>query len=253
MAMKIETASGLLCLILIGFPGIARAQARDDAHSIFDLTNQDRQHHGLAALRWDKALAGAAQAHAERMVRERTLSHQYPGEAELTGRAAAAGAHFRSIAENIAMGPTPQSIEQEWMHSLAHRTNILDSKMNALGVAVVKEGGYLYAVEDFEQASEELGRDQVERRVRELLSAQNVDPSAPAAPAEQACSMSRGVPEGTNARSIMRFETPDLSQLPSQVEQQIRAGDFKKAAVGACTPGSSQANFTTYRVAIVFY
>jgi hypothetical protein len=41
--------------------------------------------------------------------------------------------------------------------------------------------------------------------------------------------------------------------LPSQVAQQIRSGDFKKAAVGACAPKPGQENFTTYSVAILFY
>jgi Cysteine-rich secretory protein family len=244
---------GVVCLALLGTAGFARAQAQDDARRVFDLTNQDRLQRKLPALRWDGALAAAAQAHAERMVREGTLSHRYPGEPELLERAASAGAHFRAITENVAMGPNPDSIEREWMQSTAHRTNILDPKMDAIGVAVMRRGGYFYAVEDFEQSSEELTRGQVEERVRELLRAQHVDPSAPAEPAEQACSMVRGVPQGTSARSIVRFETPDLSQLPSQVTQQVRGGDFSKAAVGACAPGPSQASFTTYRIAIVFY
>jgi hypothetical protein len=229
------------------------ARAQDDARRVFDLTNEDRQQQGLERLRWNDALAAAARGHADRMVRERGLSHQYPGERELTERAALAGAHFRTIAENIAMGPSAESIEREWMHSTAHRTNIVDPKMNALGVAVVREGGSLYAVEDFAQTSEALSRAEVEARVRELLSGQNVDGTAAAGPAEQACAMERGIPEGVSARSIVRFQTPDLSQLPSQVAQQIRAGDFRKAAVGACAPGPREANFTMYRVAILFY
>jgi hypothetical protein len=244
---------GLSCLALLGIAGLASAQAQDDARRIFDLTNQDRQQQGLQPLRWDAALAAAAQAHADRMVRQRALSHQYDGEPALIDRAASAGAQFRAIAENIAMGPNPQGIEHQWMHSTPHRTNILDPKMDALGVAVAEQGGYLYAVEDFAQSSEALTREQVEHRVQELLRAQNVDPSAAAGPAEQACSTSRGIPEGTNARSVVRFETPDLSQLPAQVMQQIRGGDFKKAAVGACAPGTSQTSFTTYRVAILLY
>ena len=232
---------------------LANAHSQDRARRIFELTNQDRQEHGLHALRWDAALAAAAQAHADRMAREPALSHQYSGEPELMARAASAGAHFQAIAENIATGPNPQSIEQEWMHSTAHRTNILDPRMNAIGVAIAERGGSLYAVEDFAQSSEALNLEQVEQRVRELLRAQNVDPSAPAGPAEQACSMGHGIPQGSNARSIIRFETPDLTQLPSQVAQQIRGGDFRKAAVGACAPQPAQANFTTYRVAILFY
>jgi Cysteine-rich secretory protein family len=235
------------------FSCLVTAHAQSAARRIFDLTNQDRQEHGLPALRWDAALATAAQAHADRMAREPGLSHQYSGEPELMTRAASAGAHFQAIAENIAMGPSPQSIEREWMHSTAHRTNILDPRMNAIGIAVVERGGPLYAVEDFEQSSEALTPEQVEQRVRELLRAQNVDPSAPAGPAEQACSMGHGIPQGSNARSVIRFETPDLTQLPGQVAQQIRGGDFRKASVGACAPQPSQANFTTYRVAILFY
>ena len=241
----------LLAALLIA--PATHAQPQGTARRILDLTNQDRQEHGLPALRWDAPLAASAQAHADRMAREPALSHQYSGESELMTRAASAGAHFQAIAENIAMGPSPQSIEQGWMHSSAHRTNILDPRMNAIGIAVAERGGSLYAVEDFDQSSEVLTREQVEQRVRELLRAQNVDPSAPAGPAEQACSIDRGIPQGSNARSIIRFETPDLTQLPSQVAQQIRGGDFRKAAVGACAQQPAQANFTTYRVAILFY
>ncbi len=92
------------------------------------------------------------------MLREPNLSHQYPGEPDLMTRAAHAGAHFRAIAENIALGPTPDSLENQWMHSTPHRTNILDPKMNALGVAVLRRGPNLYAVEDFAQTNEALTR-----------------------------------------------------------------------------------------------
>jgi hypothetical protein len=128
--------------------------------------------------------------------------------------------------------------------------------MNAIGIAVVQRGATLYAVEDFAQSSEVLTREEVEQRVAALLRAQNVDPTAPAAPAEQACALGHGIPLGTSVRSIVRFETPDLSRLPSQVTIQIRGGDFRKAAVGACAPQpsqASQASFTTYRVAILLY
>jgi len=223
------------------------------ARQIFALTNQDRQEHGLPALRWDAALASAAQAHVQLMVQQGALSHQFPGEPALTTRAASAGAHFQAIAENVAVGENPKGIERGWMHSTPHRTNILDPRMNAIGVAVAQRGASFYAVEDFAEASEVLTRNQVEQRVRELLRAQNVDPSAPSGPAEQACSMAHGIPQGLNVRSIVRFETPDLAQLPVQVAQQIRSGDFRKAAVGACPPQSTQGSFTTYRVAVLFY
>ncbi len=243
--------STMALVIMMAQPSRVRAQGFDSAiQQVFALTNRDRQEQGLPPLRWDPALAAAAQAHADRMTQERMLSHQYPGEADLSTRAAKAGAHFQAIAENIATGPDPRAIEEEWMHSTPHRTNILDPRMSAIGIAVAGRGGSLYAVEDFEQASEALNRAQVEQRFRALLGAQNVDASAPAEVAEQACA-SHGIPQG--ARSIVRFQTPDLSQLPDQVRSQIRARDFRRAAVGACDPDPGQASFTTYRIAILFY
>ena len=230
---------------------LLRAQTDSDARRVFTLTNQDRQEQGLPLLTWNPALAAAAEAHAQRMLREPSLSHQYSGEMDLMTRAARAGAHFRAIAENIAIGPTPDSLENQWMHSTPHRTNILDPKMNALGVAVLRRGPNLYAVEDFAQANEALTLSQVEQRLRTLLHDQGVDAGLPATSAENACPSASGTPAG--ARSVVRFQTPDITHLPSQVIQVIHSHDFRKAAVGACTPTASQAEFTTYRVAIVFY
>lgn len=231
----------------------AHPQGLNDARVIAQLANQDRQENGLPPLQWDDSLAAAAQTHGQLMVRERALSHQFSGEPELAARAASAGAHFQAVAENIALGPNPESIERGWMHSPGHRANILDPHMTAIGVAVIARDGALFVVEDFDESSQALSIPQVEQRVRELLRSRNVDASAPSGPAEQACAMSRGIPPGSNVRSIVRFETPDLSRLPTEADQQIRGGNFRKAAVGACTPDMSQTSFTRYRVAILFY
>lgn len=230
----------------------AQASAQPLAQQVFALTNQDRTAHGLPSLQWSEALAHAAQAHAQMMAQEPSLSHQYPGEPALMDRARLAGVHFQTIAENIAIGWSASQIEDGWMHSPPHRKNILDPALNALGVAVVRRGGQIYAVEDFAETAQALSVQQVEERVRTLLRGYRVDASAPAGPAEQACRMWRGLPPGTNSRAVVRFETSDLSQLPSAVTQEIRSKDFTRAAVGACLPPAGNA-FTTYRVAILFY
>jgi hypothetical protein len=248
-------AARSLILSLLLVPGLAvEAHPQENpAQRIFELTNQDRLQLGLPALRWDAALARAAEAHAARMAERRTITHQFPGEPELMERASAAGAHFQAVAENVAVGPSPGSIDNGWMHSPGHRANILDPKSNALGVGVVERDGYLYAVEDFDESSEQLTYGQVEARVRELLRQQGVDATAPAAAAEEACRMQGGFPGGARVRSIVRFETADLSHLPSEVMQQLRGGDRGRAAVGACAPDPGQASFTRYRVAVLFY
>lgn len=222
------------------------------ARQIFSLTNQDREEHGLPALQWSAALARSAEAHDRIMARQSDLSHDYPGEPDLLARAREAGVHFRTLAENIANGWSAEQVNTAWMHSPPHRRNILDPRLNALGVAVVQRGSRLYAVEDFAATAETLNLRQVEERVRALLRNADVDASAAAGPAEQACRMWRGLPRGTAARSVVRFQTSDLTRLPGAVIQEIRSKGFARAAAGACPPPQGE-DFTMYRVAILFY
>src|SRR5271163_2492784 len=74
-----------------------------EATALMQATNEDRAQQGLGPLKWDPALARAAQRHAELMVRQGALSHQYAGEAELVKRVSDEGAHFREVAENLAV------------------------------------------------------------------------------------------------------------------------------------------------------
>ncbi|GGG91482.1 hypothetical protein GCM10011586_02580 [Silvibacterium dinghuense] len=225
----------------------------DKAHRILELTNQDRAEHGLQPLIWDDALAQAAQAHTDRMAQEKSLSHQYPGEPPITDRASQAGARFQAIAENTAMGGDARAIEKEWMNSTPHRTNILDPQMDHIGIGVAEKGGYLFATEDFSRAAEILTTAQVEDKVAALLKAQNIDASMAHDDAEKACAGQGAIPAGSPIRSIVRFQTTDLSQLPSQVATRLGSGQYTRAAVGACPPTPQPGNFTSYRVAILLY
>jgi hypothetical protein len=242
------------CVIICAW---TRVDAQNDyaraAHNIFELTNHDRLAQGLRPLRWNAALAAAAQDHAERMAGESYLSHEYPGEGDVGARAARAGAHFQAIAENIATGPNDEAIESEWMHSAPHRRNILDPQMNALGIGVVERRGTLYAVEDFDDASEALTAGQAENRVGALLRKEGIEPLASREAAEEACATGSGYPKYGTGRLVIRFDTPDLRQLPEQVAAEIRGRDYRKASVAVCTNGEKQGSFTTYRVAIVLY
>jgi hypothetical protein len=234
------------------FAPMLHAQSDPKAAKILELTNQDRQEHGLQPLKWNDALADAASKHAQLMAESKDLSHQYPGEDDVSARAAQSGAHFQAIAENIAVGYSPEAIEKEWMKSVPHRTNILDPQMNTIGIAVAEHKGYLYAVEDFANASEQVAPDAIEHKIGDLVRAQGVDTSGPSEEAKQACRMRDGMPQGSTAKGVIRFQTPDLTQLPPQVADRLRSGGFTKAAVGAC-PSQATGNFTTYRVAILLY
>ena len=220
---------------------------------VMDLANADRAQQGLAPLKWDPALAQAAADHAQLMAQQPALSHQYPGEADLVTRGGVAGAHFRSIAENVALAPSPEALEKEWMNSAPHRANILNPAMNTIGVGLVKRGGNYYAVEDFADGVSQLGPEQIEQKIGQLLQQQGLQLAAFTQDARQTCEMDHGSAGGSAPRFIMRWEGTDLSRLPEVLEQKIATHQYHKAAVGACDSGNPSQGFTTYKVAVMLY
>jgi hypothetical protein len=231
---------------------VGYAQSRE-ATELMRATNEDRAQQGLGPLKWDAALARAAQRHAELMVGRGALSHQYSGEADLVTRVGQQGAHFRVVAENLAVAPNPGAVETEWMHSPPHRRNILDARLNEIGIGLVRQGGNLWAVEDFSAGVAAIGSSQIEHTIGPLLSERGVRPGGDVAAARQTCAMEHGSAGGVRPKFIMRWQGSDLSRLPGVLEQQISTGRFRTAAVGACDTGNGQPGFTTYRLAVLLF
>jgi hypothetical protein len=224
-----------------------------DVSELLTLTNQDRAAQGLGPLRWSSELAQAAQLHDERMVQRNDLQHQFPDEPDVSTRAGQAGAHFRAVAENIALGPNAADIEKQWMHSTMHRTNILDPEMNIIGIALVHHRGEVWAVEDFAHAVEALGPPEIEGRVIGLLAQQGMRDATATADARQTCEMEHGSAGGSRPRFVMRWEGSDLNRLPDVLVSKLQTGQFRSAAVGVCGGAQPGQGFTTYRVAVLLY
>ncbi len=245
----------LSTMVLAGTMAAVPVLAQQPAEQqVMDLANADRAQQGLPPLKWDPALAQAATQHAQLMAQQPAeLSHQYPGEPDLDARAGAAGAHFRAIAENIALAPSPQALDQEWMHSPPHRANILDPRMDTIGVGLVKREGNYYAVEDFASTVADLGPQQVEQKIAQLLQQRGLQPAGLTQEARQTCAMDSGSAGGTKPWFIMRWEGTDLGRLPDVLEQKISTGKYHKAAVGACNSSNPKQGFTTYKIAVMLY
>ena len=129
--------------------GQAHAQ-RTVAEQYFAWTvNEERAAAGLPGLAWNGPLAAVALQHAERMAAADTMSHQLQGEPDLSERVAATGTSFAVLAENVGVGPSPAELHLALMHSPHHRDNILDPKVNSVGMAVVFAHGSLWVVQDF--------------------------------------------------------------------------------------------------------
>jgi len=237
---------------------VARAQntsmnddERSAAADLLQATNQDRSSQGLEPLRPDPALTKAAWEHAQRMVASGMLSHQLPGEPDIIVRVQQAGLHCSTVAENVAEAPTTAQINDEWMHSDAHRANLLDPRVNTVGIAIVQRRGELYAVEDFARVVPSMSRPQQEEQVASQLARHSIRVRTGNALAESYCG---STPSGTKPLPalVVRYSTVDLSQLPTKVAQGIGNGNYHSAVVGACS-SANQNGFTAYQIVILLY
>jgi hypothetical protein len=224
-----------------------------DERFFFDSANRERVAQQLPPLKWDNALAEAARQHALLMAKQVNLSHQLPDELPLDQRAGQAGARFSQVGENIAMGPQAPAIHTGWMHSPGHRANILDVHFTALGVGVVEDDdGDLYAVEDFSEAIASLAVETQEEKVTALLASKGLRVTSERENARKLCTDDLA-PAGHRPVLILRYETPDISELPEPLEQKIRDGKYRDAAVGACQPKESATKIALFRITVLLF
>jgi hypothetical protein len=227
------------------------------AEQLFALANQSRAQAGAGRLSWDPALAQAAMKHCMRMVSEgTTLAHRYNGEPDLGPRAEAAGAHFSLLEENIAIGSYADQIHQGWLDSPGHRRNLLNPEVDRVGIAVVAARGVLYAVADYDRAVAALSPEQVESRVADQVRMGGMKVVRDPQDARAACRVEHGFPRnarGTEPGFVMRWQGADLNRLPQPLVDKMGSGQYRSAAVGACSPTESSGSFTAYRIAVLLY
>jgi hypothetical protein len=232
---------------------LAAQKPSSEEQLFFDSANRERIAQQLQPLNWDNALAEAARHHALLMAQQANLSHQLPGELPLDQRAGHAGARFSQVGENIAMGRQAPAIHTGWMHSPGHRANILDAHYTALGVGVVEDDdGELYAVEDFSVAIASLAVEAQEEKITALLAARGLRVTSERDNARTLCS-DELAPAGHRPMLILRYETPDISELPEPLEQKIRDGKYRDAAVGACQPKESATRIARFRITVLLF
>ncbi len=243
-----------VCTLSIFFtPITSLAQAATVSEQyLFAAANQVRVERGLQPLRFDPQLTQAAFLHAREMATHRAISHQFSGEADLAARAGKAGVRFSLVTENVAEGPNSALIHDLWMQSAGHRANVLDPKVDSLGVAVVAFQGQLYAVQDFAHIVQRLPLTDQEARVADLIAAKGVDIMTDSSDARQTCQLSTGYTGRRQPWFIMRYTASDLSGLPEELSVKLATGRFRSAAVGACA-SSRQTPFTSYSIAVLLY
>ena len=206
--------AGIGIAILTIPPRPVRTQQNGPAQFLFESANRERAAHGLAPLKWSATLAEAARQHARRMAAQNTLSHQLPGEPGMADRASQAGARFSSLAENVAEGPSAESIHQQWMNSPPHRANLLDAQLDSVGIAVADRDGVLFAVEDFSLAAGKLTVGEQEGIIDAKLRSRGLRLLNYTNDARRSCVLDNGY-AGTHTPSfVLHYATPDLPNAP---------------------------------------
>lgn len=148
---------GTWILVLLAFAATALhaetgAPSADELR-VFNLTNEERVHMGIAPLRWDNRMGRAAQGHAAKMMSTGRFSHNLAGTTP-GSRIKAQGVRPVRWSENIYYGTgrygTPDAAVDGWMDSSGHRANLLDRNVTIIGIGVRKDSrGRAYFVQNF--------------------------------------------------------------------------------------------------------
>ena len=225
------------------------------AEQLLALANQSRAENGADRLRWDPALTAAALKHCRRMAAEGPISHRYTGEPDVASRAGQAGAHFSVIEENVAVAQTAAAIHDGWMRSPGHRSNLLGTDVDRVGIAVVASRGVLYAVADYSHGVEAVGAHEAESRVAALIRQSGLTIVNDASVARAACAMDSGMPRSATPLPgfIIRWQDSQLDHLPAALAGRLTSGQYHRAAVGSCPAQGVQGTFTAYRLAVMLY
>ncbi len=126
----------------------ASVRPEDEAQMV-DMINQTRGAKGVPPLTVDPRLTDAARKHTWIMIDAGAISHQFPGEPDLSGRLDETKVPFDSAGENLGWDVDVVATHQSLLEDPPHLRNIMDPKFDAVGVAVIRSGDHVYVTEDF--------------------------------------------------------------------------------------------------------
>ncbi|GAA4610341.1 uncharacterized protein YkwD [Actinoplanes octamycinicus] len=130
---------------------ISSSPAAPVQQQILALVNRYRERAGCRPVTIDRRLIDAANRHAADMARRDYFEHASPDGDRAGDRVSEAGYSWRWYGENIARGQdSPWEAMDGWMNSPEHRENILDCKLDQMGVGLALDRDHTpYWVQDF--------------------------------------------------------------------------------------------------------
>lgn len=119
------------------------SQLAEYAEQVAVLVNKERIAYGLQPVKVSPLLSEAANIRAGEI--KENFSHTRPNGTSCFTAMSELEIQYRSAAENIAYGQkNPESVMNAWMNSSGHRANILNEKMEYIGVGIFYQNGVYY-------------------------------------------------------------------------------------------------------------
>ena len=248
--------------------GVSTGEDAAAERELVELANRDRREAGVPPLRADESLATAARAHAQLMVANSQLEHQFSGEPALLQRIAQASAlRLDRAGENIAYDSCAAGAEKSFMHSPPHRQNLLDRGFNVAGIAAIRSRGRLYVVQDFghEISTHTIAqtRELVSHAVNDIRREAGLTALSQYAPPkldDAVCSLAQqGLPNARllqtayDNRRIITYTQSRPEILPQGALNLLRDRAVRQFAVGSCYARNAAYPSGTYWVAILLY
>jgi uncharacterized protein YkwD len=231
---------------------------------IFDQLNQERQGVGLPVLEWNEQAAQAARTHAQAMVENGQLSHQFLGEPSLVERIGATGARFTLAAENVARTGFVEDVHPALMNSHGHRANILNSAYNAVGIGVVERQGKIYVAQDFlylvpMYSEEQFGAVFAEafKLARKSKGRKPINAMPDASLHDLAC-MTEGdatklADKVSKAIAVVVFNSSEPHRLPEEMMGRVANPEFHRMNFGVCFRPDQEHGYANFWVVITFH
>lgn len=109
---------------------------------MIELINQERSKAGQGQLNYDFILQEVARSHSIDMFKRGYFSHYSPDGDSVANRAEKMGVKYLVIGENLAYAPSLKLAHEGLMSSPGHRSNILSSDFNKIGIGIIDGNVY---------------------------------------------------------------------------------------------------------------
>lgn len=136
-----------------------KAEEKDRGQAVLKVVNEHRRKHDRKPLKYSRALAMAAHAHAVDMADRDYFGHDTKGGMgwakrikKIVGRARFPEVHtiLDTIGENVAYGQdTAREVVGDWIDSPGHNENLLRKDFTHMGLGFAKRGSTEFWVQDF--------------------------------------------------------------------------------------------------------